>query len=183
MLTHSEQAMAEPRFYRPAFTQTIWFNAIWFQSVWFSAVLGRDNLLPVTAALLVVHLLLCRSLDKELLQLSTIAFVGIAADATLSAAGVYQFDGNVLAPLWLCALWVGFATTLNRSLAFFGKHPAVTIAVGAVGLPLNYWAGERLGAVTFGYDLIPTLLILAAVWSIVFPLMFRITAALDAQEQ
>lgn len=183
MLTHSEQTMTEPSFYRPAFTQTIWFNAIWFQSVWFCAVLGRDNLLPVTAALLVAHLLLCRSLNKELLQLSTIAFVGIAADATLSAAGVYQFDGNVLVPLWLCALWIGFATTLNRSLSFFGRHPAVTIAVGAVGLPLNYWAGERLGAVSFGYDLIPTLLILAAVWSIIFPLMFKITAALDAQEQ
>ena len=59
----------------------------------------------------------------------------------------------------------------------------MTTAVGAVGLPLNYWAGERLGAVTFGYDLIPTLLIIAVMWSILFPIMFRITRALDAQEQ
>jgi len=183
MLTHSEHAVPEPSFYRPAFTQTLWFNAIWFQSVWFCAVLGQDNLLPAIVALLIAHLLLSRSLDKELLQLSTIAFIGIAADATLSATGVYEFSGNVLVPLWLCALWIGFGATLNRSLAFFGKHPAVTVAVGAVGLPLNYWAGQRLGAVNFGYDLVPTLLVLAAVWSIVLPLMFKITAALDAQEQ
>jgi hypothetical protein len=182
MLTHSEQTMNEQRFSRPAFTQTVWFNAVWFQSVWFCAVLGRENLLPATLGLLLAHLILCRSLEKELLQLSTIAFIGIATDAILSATGVYQFDGNVLIPLWLCALWVGFATTLNRSLSFFGRHSAVTIIVGAVGLPLNYWAGERLGAVSFGYDLIPTLAILAVVWAVIFPLMFKITAALDAQE-
>ena len=39
-------------------SETYWFNALWFQSIWFCAVLGREDLVPVIAALLLVHLAL-----------------------------------------------------------------------------------------------------------------------------
>ncbi len=155
---------------------TKWFNALWFQTTWFCAVLGRDELLPLTGAMLLLHLALVRDTTRELLQLTTLAAVGIGVDACLSLAGVFRFDGGVLVPLWLCALWLAFATTTGRSLSFLGRRPLLAALAGAVAIPLNYWAGQRLGAVEFGYPVPATLAIMSLVWAVALPLLYRLTA-------
>ena len=104
--------------------------------------------------------------------------VGVAADALLSTLGVYQFAGGVLVPLWLCCLWLAFAAALGRSLAWLAARPALAALAGAVAFPLNYWAGQRLGAVEFGYALVPTLALLALTWGLLLPQMFRLGAQL-----
>jgi hypothetical protein len=158
-------------------TDSVWFNALWFQAVWFCAVLGRDNLLPFAFLLLALHVWLTR-LDyrRELRQLLLVGGVGVAADALLSTMGIYQFAGGVLVPLWLCCLWLAFAAALGRSLAWLAGRPALAALAGAVAFPLNYWAGQRLGAVEFGYALLPTLAVLAVTWGLLLPLMFRLGA-------
>lgn len=156
--------------------ESAWFNALWFNSIWFCAVLGREELVPVTAALLLVHLALVRDSSRELLQLSTLACLGISVDACLSAMGVFQFSNGVLVPLWLCGLWAAFAAVTGRSLSFLGNRPALASLAGAIAFPLNYWAGARLGAVEFGHPLVTTLAVMSLVWAIVLPLMFRLTA-------
>jgi hypothetical protein len=99
---------------------------------------------------------------------------GIAADALLSAAGVFQFPGGVLVPLWLCCLWLAFAAALRRSLGWLGVRPWLAAVAGAIAFPLNYWVGQRAGAVEFGYSLPATLALLAVTWAILLPLMYRI---------
>jgi hypothetical protein len=153
-----------------------WFNALWFQATWFCAVLGRDALLPLTAGLILLHLALARDLKRELFQLSAVALVGVTVDACLSAGGFYLFEGGVLVPLWLCCLWLAFATTLGRSLAFFGPRPALTALAGAVVLPFNYLVGARLGAVEFGHPLPLTFVVVGLVWAVLLPVMYRIAA-------
>ena len=161
-------------------TEKAWFNAIWFQSTWFCAVLGRETLLPLTAAMLVLHLALVRNTTRELLQLTTLAAVGIGVDACLSLAGVFRFPGGVLVPLWLCGLWLAFATTTGRSLSFLGRRPMLAVLAGAVALPLNYWAGQRLGAVEFGFPVPVTLAIMSLVWAVMLPVLYRLTALIGS---
>lgn len=160
-----------------------WFNALWFQATWFCAVLGRETLLPLTAGLILLHLALARDLKSELLQLSGVALVGITVDACLSAGGFYLFEDGVLVPLWLCCLWLAFATTLRRSLAFFGPRPMLTALAGAVVLPFNYLVGARLGAVEFGHALPLTLIVVGVAWALLLPVLYRIAAHIHATEK
>lgn len=161
---------------------SVWFNAIWFQTTWFCAVLGRDQLLPVTIAMLALHLYLVRDTYRELLQLSTIASIGIAVDAAISAAGLFQFPGGVLVPLWLCCLWLAFATTLSRSLAWLGHRPLLVMLAGAIVLPLNYWAGQRLGAVSFGQPLPLVLATIGLAWAVVLPVLYRLSKLIETAD-
>lgn len=162
-------------------SDAVWFNALWFQAVWFCAVLGRDRLLPLALLLIALHVWLTRrDYRRELRQLVLVGGVGVAADALLSTLGVYQFAGGVLVPLWLCCLWLAFAAALGRSLAWLAARPALAALAGAVAFPLNYWAGQRLGAVEFGYALVPTLALLALTWGLLLPQMLRLGAQLSA---
>lgn len=175
---------AVPATARPArFSETIWFNALWFQSTWFCTVLGRDSLLPLAVAMIVLHLALVRDVWRELLPLSTIAAIGISVDATLSYTGVFQFSGGVLVPLWLCCLWLAFATTLTRSLAWLGSRRGWAAAAGFLVIPLNYWAGQRLGAVTFPQPLGITLGIMAVTWAVMLPCIYRISSLLTQADR
>lgn len=184
MSTPGSEALAEAA--RPRLTETLWINALWFQSVWFCAVLGRETLLPLALALLCLHLVVVRDTLRELLQMTTVAAVGISVDAALSFSGVFLFPDGSLVPLWLCCLWLAFATTLSRSLAWLGRNTLLAGCLAALALPLNYWAGQRLGAVEFGYPLPVTLAIMAALWAVLFPLLFKLTrligAAADARD-
>ena len=164
-------------------TDTVWFNALWFQSVWLCTVLGRDTLLPVAIFLILLHLALARDTRVELFNLSKLAAIGIAVDATLSATGVFAFSGGVLVPLWLCCLWMAFATTLTRSLAYLGSRPLLCALAGAVVFPLNYWAGQRLGGVDFPQSLALTMGIMALFWAVVLPLMYRLAAKLTREDK
>ena len=159
----------------------LWFNALWFQCFWLCAVLGRGPMVPVLAILLAVHLWLVPHRVHELLWTVPIALLGIAVDAGLSLADVYRFPGDVVLPLWLMGLWLAFATTVRRSLGFLTRHPALVWIAGAVALPFNYWAGQRLGAVEFGLPLPQTLALLAVIWLVVLPLMYRLAARHSAE--
>jgi hypothetical protein len=161
-------------------SDTLWFNALWFQALWFCTVLGRDLLLPLALLLLVVHVWLVRDTRGELRQLVMVGGLGIAVDAALGAAGVFIFAGGVLVPFWLCCLWLGFAAVLGRSLAWLAARPVVCSVAGAIAFPLNYWAGQRLGAVEFGYSLPSTLAVLALTWCVILPTMYWLTARLQA---
>ena len=161
-------------------SDTLWFNALWFQALWFCVVLGRDLLLPLSLLLLVAHIWLAGDRRSEVRQLLFVGGMGILVDVALGVAGVYIFAGGVLVPLWLCCLWLGFAAVLGRSLAWLAARPLVCSVAGAIAFPLNYWAGQRLGAAEFGYSLPLTLAVLALTWSVVLPAMFWLTARLQA---
>jgi hypothetical protein len=79
-----------------------------------------------------------------------------------------------LCPPWLLAIWFLFGSTLNVSLSALKGHPVVAGILGALGGPLAYWAGQRLGAVEFGESLPVTLAILAVVWTIITPTLFEL---------
>jgi len=172
----SSAVSAQPRPRHPG--DTVWFNALWFQVCWFSCVLGRYEALPLTAALLFAHFLLIGDIRRELRQLTAVAALGCSVDGALSLAGVFEFAGGELLPLWFVGLWLAFATTLRRSLALFYSRPLLAALVGLL-VPLNYALGERLGAVTFGYSYEVTLVALAVIWALLLPACYRLARWAD----
>ena len=151
-----------------------WFNALWFQLTWFACVLGRDPWLALTLTMLALHFLLVQSARTELYNIAPVAAAGIATDTLLSAVGIFDF-GDRLVPLWLCLLWIAFATTLTRSLAMVGKYRLLAALVGGVGVPFNYAVGERLGAVSFPMEPTVTTLVLVSVWAVLLPTIYHLS--------
>ena len=125
--------------------------------------------------MIALHFLLVPDARDELKRLLPLVAVGVIVDASLSATGVFDVGDGVLVPLWLCALWVAFATTLNRSLAVFGRYRWLAALIGGIGVPFNYAVGAKLGAVAFPFDPVVTGIVLVAVWALLLPALYVMT--------
>ena len=148
-------------------------NAGVFQHGWFACVLGGNSLwLLLAGGALLAHLLwISRSLAQVRL-IAVVCVLGSTVDSLLLNAGVFAFkQPGVLIPFWLVLLWALLAITLNHCLAWTAKPLWRAILLGAIGGPLSYYAGQRLGAVQFPMGLWPTLLGLSLLWAGLFPLL------------
>ena len=148
-------------------------NAGLFQLGWFACVLGGNSLwLLLAGGALLAHLLwISRSLAQVRL-IAVVCVLGSTVDSLLLNAGVFAFkQPGVLIPFWLVLLWALLAITLNHFLAWTAKPLWRAILLGAIGGPLSYYAGQRLGAVQFPMGLWPTLLGLSLLWAGLFPLL------------
>ena len=162
-------------------------NIVLYQLGWLACVLGAAHGAPWLGPLLVVaiaawHLAAARHQARELTLLACAALLGLILDSLLMRLGLLRFSsGEVIAgfsPGWMIALWVLFATTLNVSLRWLQRRPAVAGALGLLGGPLAYYAGSRLGAIT----LTPAnraLCAIAIVWAAATPLLFAVARCRD----
>ena len=152
-------------------------NIIVFNLLWVGLVLGRESLIHLTLPSLLIYLAcLLRIGDLKLHQILLPAAIGITIDSSLTFFGIFIFpESSLIIPFWLIVLWINFSTTLTLSLSFIGKNKLVAFGLGATALPFNYTVGERLGAVTFGDPYLFSLLILALVWSLSFPILFIVS--------
>ncbi len=85
------------------------------------------------------------------------------------------------APYWIVAMWLLFATLLNRSLRWMHDRLAVAAVFGAIGGPLAFYAGHRLGAVEFG-NFPLAMVALAIGWALILPLLVAMARRLDGVE-
>lgn len=162
-------------------------NFIGFQLVWFSAVLGAGaglGLLGPIAVLLFAAATLVRSpvSKRDLALIGVLGVGGWIADSLLLNLGLVDYSANAwtrLAPLWIVALWVNFALTLNHSLAWLQQRWVVAALFGAVGGPLAYLAGSALGAATFPRGTAAALIALGIVWALASPLAAGLAAKLS----
>ena len=163
-------------------------NAGLFQLGWFACVLGGNSLwLLLAGAALLAHLLVISRSMSDVRLVLVVCLVGSTVDSLLLNAGVFEFrQEGILIPFWLMLLWALLATTLNHCLAWTARPAWRAVLLGAVGGPLSYYAGQRLGAVQFGFGLWPTLVLLAVLWAGLFPalqwLAGKQTAQLPLQE-
>lgn len=162
-------------------------NVLLFQAGWLAGVLGAAQGYPwlgVGAAAVVIawHLARARRRAPELGLLALALVIGAAFENLLVRAGWLEFDAGVLvadtAPPWMIALWALFATTLNVSLRALHGRWAMAALLGAIGAPLAYYAGGRLGAVEF-VDTTAALLAVAIGWLVLSPVLVASAARLD----
>lgn len=148
-------------------------NIVAFQALWFAIVGGAAHgwpwLGPVALlAWLPAHLKLSPDAGTDLKLLVTLVIVGPLVDAVAMHLGLVRLHGPAplpgLAPYWIMALWANLALTLNHSLRWMRGAPVWAGLLGAIGGPLAYYSGARLGAADLGTPLWQSLTGLAAIW-------------------
>jgi hypothetical protein len=161
-----------------------WLNYALYQAGWLACVAGAArgaaDLGAVAAfALVAVHLALARERGIEARIVLLCGAVGLLLDSAQAAAGRIAFAGAPLpwlAPLWVVALWLQLGTILRGCLAWLEGRPALAALLGAVGGPLAFRGGERLGAAVWGEPRWLTAASLALVWGAATPLLVAAAA-------
>ena len=156
-------------------------NAVLFQCGWFACVLGGNSRwLLVAVAALAVHLLWISSWSREGQVILAVTLLGTVIDTSLRTFGVFHFSmPGPLIPLWLIVLWALLATTLRHCLAWSARPWWRASLLGAVGGPLSYYAGSQLAGVSFGYGTMPTVIGLALLWALLFPVLHWVARQLE----
>jgi len=163
------------------------FNFALFQLGWFASVLlGASQyhwLGPlVVFAILFVHLRSSPDREAERRLIGYALLIGLFWENLVSLGGLIVYPSSqpfgVLAPVWIVAMWPLLAITLNVSLRWLKGLPAVAALFGAIGGPLAFLAGERLGAAVFP-DPVLAIAALALGWAMLFPLLMNLAARHD----
>ena len=133
-------------------------NIFLFDIGWIVIVLGAGFGHPHLAtlaglALLGVHLACAPHRRREAAYLALAGGGGFAVETFNGLVGVLAFPigspAPWLCPLWLVALWMLYATLFRASLAFLCRYRVAGAALAAAMAPLSYYAGMRMGALTF----------------------------------
>ncbi len=160
-------------------------NVVLFQAAWFAAVLGAArgllwlgplSMIPVLA----VHLALQENRRGEVQLLLAAGLLGFLFDTAFVAGDVFtplqHLFPRPFSPPWMICLWLNFAATLNVSLGWLRGRYLLAALFGAVGGPLAYYSGARLGAT----EALPTttgMLLLAIGWGFMTPLLVWLARA------
>ena len=159
---------------------TVIINAVLFQVGWFACVLGAARQAPwiglvAVAAIAAWHIVHAEERGREIRLLLLAAAMGALFETLLVQIGWLRFDAGVwlagVAPAWMIALWANFATTLNVSLRPLRGRLGLAAILGAIGAPIAYFGGSRLGALELT-DLTPALAAVGAGWLLLTPLLF-----------
>lgn len=168
--------------------QSVLINQIAVNTVWFACVGGGAAALPwlgTMAAALWLSIYLFASKDRggAIALIAIAGALGAIADVILIAVGAVSYpNGHIaagLGPHWIVALWMSFATSLRISFGWLAGRPAVSLLLGAVFGPLAYYGGRKLGGVAFAADTTYSLIALAVVWAIAFPLLVELAQRLE----
>ncbi len=133
-------------------------NAIAFQSNWFAVILGAAAGVPwlgvgTSLAFVAGYAAATRRWAGVLVLAAASAAIGYAADSVLVLTDLLGFpeDAALGGPstLWMVALWAAIACTLHSCMGWMKGRPLVAAVFGLLGGAGSYFAGERLGAVTF----------------------------------
>ncbi|KQQ84285.1 hypothetical protein ASF73_14455 [Xanthomonas sp. Leaf131] len=127
-------------------------NYLGLQVLWVVAVSAAAQArvwptLLVLALFALYQLWPSRRAPGDLQLLITALSLGLLLDTTLAAGGWVRYaapwPGTLLAPAWILALWLGFALTLNHSLATVMQRPWLAVLLGAIFGPFSYWLAQR----------------------------------------
>ncbi|PPU05873.1 DUF2878 domain-containing protein [Xanthomonas arboricola] len=127
-------------------------NYLGLQVLWLVAVSAAAQAriwpaLLVLALFALYQLWPSRRAPGDLQLLVAALSLGLLLDTTLAAAGWVRYaapwPGTLLAPAWILALWLGFALTLNHSLAPVMRRPWLAVLLGTIVGPFSYWLAQR----------------------------------------
>ncbi|MEO8859248.1 MAG: DUF2878 domain-containing protein [Burkholderiaceae bacterium] len=166
----------------------MWINFILSQAGWFAGVLSAARGMPWLGALamvavLVIHLARAPLWRREAALLLIAMVVGFVWETLLVQTGVLSYLPQApwpqaVAPYWIVLLWALFATLLNVTMRWLHGRLLLAALLGAVGGPLSFWAGVRMGAVTLTSPFWSTL-VLACGWALLTPLLVASAQRLD----
>jgi hypothetical protein len=154
------------------------FNFISFQLLWWACVLSARPGLSLPVLILVVlftaaHLQWVESWQQALPLLITAA-AGCLLDQVGYRMGWISFNYHPNSashiPLWMIALWLAFACTLNVSMRWLQCKPLLAAVLGGIFGPLAYLGAAQLGAISLPSPVV-SLAWVALEWSVAMPLL------------
>ena len=153
-----------------------------FQLGWFAAVLGgaHDHVITgsiAVALIIAFHIWHADVPSREAILILFTTLIGTTWDSALVILDVIRYPhGNFIngvAPLWIIAVWALFATAFNTSLTFLKQRYVFASLFGAIGAPLSFLAGMKLGALQFP-DQNRALLVIAIGWATMMPPLMKL---------
>ena len=165
-------------------------NAVAFKVAWVSTIFGGANDLPAIGPLVVfvavaIHLWRVAEPGRELTLVLLTGAVGLCWDSVMVAAGWLAYPSGTfvagLAPYWIMAMWMLFATTLNVSFRWLHLRLPLAAAVGAFFGPLSYMAGSAAGAVLI-MEPGTVYLALSLGWAVLMPGLLLLARQLDGTQ-
>lgn len=171
-----------------------WVNFAAFQLAWLIAVWSASVGLPWLGPVAVVAWISAYAFWQVSARADFPLWVGAGvlggiADSILVWSGAIAFPESAgpgfPTTLWMVALWVNFAAALRHCIGWLCGRFVVATVFGAIGGPLAYLAGDKLGAIEI--HLIPAVVI---AWILVMPCLLalemwtrpRCPAALEEME-
>lgn len=150
-----------------------------FGAVWSMEWLGLLAIIAFTAYEVVV-----RQRHTLLLPAIMVGVLGYAVDNAYVAANILSFSdpGFAPAPYWMALLWVNFALIVEHGLSFLKGRPFVAAALGAIGGPMAYMAGVRLGLIEFVAPASVALGFIAATWAVAMPALMHYLGGIDERD-
>lgn len=151
------------------------FASTWFQLCWFAAVLGTYQWQWLTVCFTLLTIAYCALRDAAALKpIAVVSIFGLALDSINQQFSLLLFP-TLWIPLWLLCLWVMFAWYASQLKSVLYRFPKTYVSVvGGFGGGASYFAGYKLQAVNFGYDVMFTLGILFIEWFVVTLLILRV---------
>lgn len=162
-------------------------NLVAFQAGWFACVLGSANGYPwlgpiVVSVVVLLHLGLAVAPERELILIAIAGLSGAFMDSALVQTGWVSYVNGIIwvgtAPYWIVAMWLSFATTLNVALRWLRGRVWSAAAIGAVGGPISYLAGQQLGALEF-VNSAAALTALSIGWALAIPALIWLSQRFD----
>jgi len=156
-------------------------NFLLFQIGWFILILGAawDKTFIAVLLGLVILAIHISMIDQKINELKLLLIAGVIGFLFDGFIQYYQFIiynspgwSFPLTPIWIIMLWMIFAITLNHSLVWLKNRISLSVIFGAIGGPLAYLAGEKLGAIIITQQL--SLVLLSIGWSLITPFLISI---------
>ncbi len=150
-------------------------KSTWFQLLWAIAVLGQDKWQLLLIALVAITVVTASYFDRRsVFSMLMIFLSGIVVDSLNLYAGVLVFNQQVM-PLWLVGLWAAFSWYAVVLFSIVNRYPLVLVSiVGGIAGALSYFAGLKIGAVSWSFSPVTTSLILFLEWTVLMALVVRI---------
>lgn len=155
-------------------------NAVGAYAGWWACLVGAAHGMPWAGPVVVAGLAVASALrpgprSGRVAFLLVAAGTGYVIDSVLVLAGVLVFPEHARlggpSTLWMVALWVNLALTLDSSLGWLRGRFVLGAVVGAVGGPLAYLSGAQLGAAVLGPSVPIAMGAVAVAWSMALPLL------------
>jgi hypothetical protein len=164
-------------------------NLLFFQGVWYFAVLGGETgnqwLGPAGLMLFIIsHYFLSETAIADYLLAVMAILIGLMIETAFFRADLIIYThsdpASQFAPPWILVLWANFALTMNGCLKWLQERLLLAAVLGAIGGPLTYFAGIKLGAATAGTSMPIVLFGIAITYALVTPLLLEAARRLPA---
>ncbi len=139
---------------------------LWFDLVWFCTVAGRNDWLLVALPVVAVQIYLSSTrLGFNWWLYLQLLVLGLLLETVVVVSGILDFTGGFL-PLWLVALWFGFAAMVTTTLDWLAGRYVLAALIGIGSGPMTYAIGSRLGAAELQVDEYVMWLIYGLLWGL-----------------